>query len=515
METTSEKNKRIANNTLLLYLRMLVAMAVALYTSRLILQALGVVDFGIYNVVGGLVSLCSVFSSSISTAISRFLTIELGRDHQEQLKQVFSASVSILFVLCILIFLVAEPIGLWFISNKIVIPVERLSAAYWIFHFSLLTFFVNLLGVPFTASIISHERMGTFAYISIFDVFIRLMIVLVLFVIRYDRLVVYGLLMALSAAFTQLIYVQYCLRHFSECRFHIVNDRLLFKEIFSLAGWNVIGSTAAVIRDQGGNILMNMFGGPIVNAARGISLQVNGAVSQFVNNFMTALNPQIIKSYATSDIIYLYSLLFRGSRFSYYLLLILSLPLLICTKYVLGLWLGIVPDYSVLFVRLALLVSMVDALTNTLTIGILATGKVKYYQIIVGGMLLLNLPISYLFLRSGMTPDIVMWVSLMISIICMFLRILFVQCLLGIEVIAYFREVCLNCLWITIASLILPMLILLQLECESFSSFLIIYFACVLSSCVSVFFLGCNRGEREMIVGKVKSISGRLRGRNH
>ena len=514
METASEKNKRIAKNTLLLYFRMLIVMAVSLYTSRLVLQALGVVDYGIYNVVGGLVALCSVFSASISSAISRFLTIELGREHNERLRQVFSASTTILFVLCFIIVIIAEPIGLWFVSHKMVIPAERLSAAYWIFHLSLLTFCVNLIAAPYNASIIAHEKMGAFAYISIIDILVKLLVVVILFIIPFDKLIIYGILMALVAVLMRYVYGYYCVRHFQECKYYHFFDKALYKDIFSFAGWNFIGSTAAVVRDQGGNILMNMFGGPAVNAARGISIQVNHAVAQFANNFMTALNPQIIKSYATEDFKYLYTLIFRGSRFSFYLLLILSLPLLICTGYVLNLWLVEVPKYAVEFVRLSLLVSMIDALTNSLTTSILATGKVKYYQITVGGVLLLNIPLSYLFLVMGISPVVVLWVSLGISLICMVLRIQFVQSLLGMRVWAFVKEVCINCFVVGFLSVVVPFILYKQVGCNTFVNFIVISLVCVVCSMASAFIVGCKKSERAMLIDRLKVIISKAHGKN-
>lgn len=508
METTSEKNKRIAKNTLILYFRMLLVMAVSLYTSRLVLQALGVEDYGIYNVVGGFVSLCSVFSAAISSAISRFLTIELAREHNKRLLDVFSASSSILFILCIAIVVIAEPIGLWFISHKMVIPVDRLCAARWILHLSLLTFCINLVSAPYNAAIIAHEKMEAFAYISIFDIVAKFLVALVLFVVSFDKLIVYGILMSLVALLMRFVYSHYCVRHFQECKYHFFFDKDLYKEIFSFAGWNFIGSTAAVIRDQGGNILMNLFGGPAVNAARGISVQVNSAIAQFANNFMTAMNPQIIKSYATEDYTYMYSLIYRGARFSFYLLLILSLPLLICTSYLLDVWLVEVPKYAVEFVRISLLVSMVDALTNSLTTSIIATGKIKYYQMTVGGMLLLNIPISYIFLVIGMSPVVVLWVALGISLLCMILRILFVKNLLGMRIWDFVKEVCVNCFFVGTLSTAFPFLFYRLIGCDDFTSFIIITLICVFCSLAFTLMVGCHKSEKAMLYDKIKAVLG-------
>lgn len=514
METIAEKNKRIAKNTLLLYFRMLLVMTVSLYTSRLVLQALGVEDFGIYNVVGGLVSLCSVFSASISSAISRFLTIELGREHNERLRDVFSASTTILFVLCIVIVLIAEPLGLWFVSHKMVIPATRMGAAHWILHLSLLSFCINLISAPYNATIIAHEKMGAFAYISIFEIVAKLLVTLILFFVTSDKLIIYGILMTLVALLMRYVYGHYCVRHFQECKYHYFFDKDLFKEIFSFAGWNFIGSTAAVIRDQGGNILMNLFGGPAVNAARGISVQVNNAISQFATNFMTAMNPQIIKSYATEDYTYMYSLIYRGARFSFYLLLILSLPLMICTSYLLDVWLVEVPKYAVDFVRLSLLVSMVDALTNSLTTSIIATGRIKYYQMTVGGMLLLNIPISYFLLVIGMSPVVVLWVALGISVACMIMRILFVKKLLGLSIWHFIKEVCFNCLFVGVLSVVFPLLLYKLLGCDDFETFIIIGLTCVLCSSVAALFVGCHKSEQAMLFDKIKVVLYKSHGKN-
>ena len=337
MTDTSANNKRIAKNTLLLYFRMLFMMAVSLYTSRVVLNALGVEDFGIYNVVGGVVAMFSMLSGSLSAAITRFITYELGKGNQENLKKIFSSSVTIQIGLAILIIVVAEAIGVWFLNMKMNIPDVRITAANWVFQFSILTFAVNLISVPYNASIIAHERMSAFAYISILEAIGKLAIVFLIVISPMDKLIFYAILMCAVALIVRLAYGVYCKRHFEECTYHFIFDRDLLKHMFGFAGWNFIGATSAVLRDQGGNVVINLFCGPAANAARGIAFQVNNAISGFVTNFMTALNPQITKSYAAGDRKYMMTLIFQGARLSFYMLLLLSLPVLINTHYILSL----------------------------------------------------------------------------------------------------------------------------------------------------------------------------------
>lgn len=318
MTDTSANNKRIAKNTLLLYFRMLFMMAVSLYTSRVVLNALGVEDFGIYNVVGGVVAMFSMLSGSLSAAITRFITYELGKGNQENLKKIFSSSVTIQIGLAILIIVVAEAIGVWFLNMKMNIPDVRITAANWVFQFSILTFAVNLISVPYNASIIAHERMSAFAYISILEAIGKLAIVFLIVISPMDKLIFYAILMCAVALIVRLAYGVYCKRHFEECTYHFIFDRDLLKHMFGFAGWNFIGATSAVLRDQGGNVVINLFCGPAANAARGIAFQVNNAISGFVTNFMTALNPQITKSYAAGDRKYMMTLIFQGARLSFY-----------------------------------------------------------------------------------------------------------------------------------------------------------------------------------------------------
>ncbi|MFR9593612.1 MAG: lipopolysaccharide biosynthesis protein, partial [Rikenellaceae bacterium] len=338
----TNNNARIARNTLMLYFRLLITIVVTLYVSRVLLSALGVEDYGIYNVVGGVVTMFTMISTSLSSAISRFITFELGkRGESSRLGLIFSTSLVIQIIIAALIAVLVESVGVWFLENRMVIPIERIESARWVLHFSLMTLVFKVVSVPYSATIIAHERISAYAYICIAEVLLTLGAAFAISSAPSDRLTTYAALIASAAAIVLVIYMLYCRRHFAESRFRWIYDKPLMGEMFSFAGWNFIGSSSAILRDHGGNILLNIFGGGVVvNAARAISMQVNGAVMSFVTNFMVALNPQITKSYASGDRAYMMTLVFQGSRLSFYMLLFLSLPIIISTPYILNLWLG-------------------------------------------------------------------------------------------------------------------------------------------------------------------------------
>lgn len=507
MTTQQENTKRIAKNTLMLYVRMLFSMLVSLYTSRVVLQALGVEDYGIYNVVGGVVAMFSMISNSLSASASRFLTFELGKGDTDGLKRVFSTSLSIQLILVGIIVVLAETIGLWFLNTHMTIPANRLYAANWVFHASVLTFVINLLSVPFSASIISHERMSAFAYIGILDVVLRLLIVLFIAYsgLGFDRLIIYALLLVGVVCIMQAIYWRYCTRHFEECRLKLNFDIGYWKEMSSFAGWNFIGCTAGLLKDQGVNILLNLFLGPIINAARGIANTVNNVMTSFASNFMTALNPQITKSYAAGDYSYMFSLVERGSRFSYYILLLFALPILFEADIVLTLWLKHYPAHTVNFVRLILLVTMCDILSNTLINLQNATGKIRNYQLAVGGMLLMNFPLSYICLKIGFQPESTFIVALIVAVACLFLRLLFLRKMVGLSMRRYLHKVCGNVMCVTLAAAVLPTLLYLQMA-DGVMRFLLMCVLTALCSTTAIYFIGCNRNERDFIKSRIVSI---------
>lgn len=509
LNQTSDNNKRIAKNTLLLYFRMLFMMVVSLYTSRVILNALGVEDFGIYNVVGGVVSMFTVISGSLSAAISRFITYELGKGDQSKLNKIFSASVTIQLLLSLIIVVLIESVGVWFLNAKMTIPADRVTAANWVLQFSIITFVINLISVPYNAAIIAHERMSAFAYISILEAIGKLAIAFFIMWSPIDKLIYYAILMCTVAVIVRLTYGHYCKKHFTECTYHFHWDKDILKQMFGFAGWNFIGASSVVFRDQGGNIILNIFFGPTVNAARGIANQVNTAITGFVQNFMTALNPQITKSYASGDGEYMMTLIFQGARLSFYMLLLLSLPVLINTHYILVIWLKIVPEHAVLFVRLILIFAMCESISNPLITAMLATGKIRNYQIVVGGLQLLNLPLSYICLKTGFVPESILVVAIIISLACLFARLYMLRGMIGLSSILYMKNVFLNVLVVALLSTIIPYMLFCYMK-ETFFSFIIITLIAVLCTLVVEFYIGCNQKERFFVLNKVRNIKNKF-----
>lgn len=482
---------------------MIITMVVSLYTSRVILNALGVDDYGIYNVVGGIVGMFSILSGSLSASISRFITFELGKGDTKRLKTVFSTGVNIQLMLGVIVLLVAETIGLWFLNNKMVIPESRLLVSNWVYHLSLITFVVNLISIPYNAAIIAHEKMGIFAYISILEVVGKLLISYLVVISPIDKLVFYALLMTLLSIFIRFIYGRYCSKHFEECTYHFVFDKKLLRQMFGFAGWNFIGASSGILRDQGGSILINLFSGPAVNAARAIALQVNAAIYGFASNFMTALNPQITKSYASGDHDYLMKLLFQGSRLSFYLLLLISLPILINTDYILQLWLSVVPEHTVYFVQLALILGISESISNPLVTAMLATGNIRNYQILIGSLQILNFPLSYVFLKLGCAPEVVTIIAIIISQCCLTGRLYMLRGMIQLSARKFLKEVYANVIIVTIFSLLIPLLVNKYFG-NSLIGFIIISMITLSTTLLSIYYVGCSKGEQAFVKDKVK-----------
>ena len=467
---TSDNNKRIAKNTLFLYVRMLLIMAVTLYTSRVVLKTLGVEDFGIYNVVGGIVAMLGILNGAMSVSTQRYLTFELGKKNMVRLNQVFSTCFLIYILLSGVFFVLAETVGLWFLNNKLVIPEERMAAANWVYQFSIISCIITLMANPYNAVLIAREKMNIYAYISIIEVVLKLVIVYLLLVIPFDRLIVYGgLFLAMSIVVT-MIYCIYCIRNYGESRFQYYWDKPLFMQLMSYSGWNLFGSLSALVKGQGLNILLNMFFSPAVNASRGIAYQINNAITQFFTNFYTAVRPQITKYYAQGDLGNMFKLVFRSSKFSFYLIFLLSLPIIIEAPYVIQLWLGQLPEYVVPFTRVIVLISAIDSMSTPLMTTCHATGRIKLYQSVVGTLIICNVPISYCFLKFlDCSPNIVFAVSLCLSTIALFIRIWIVKYLIEtFPVWRYVKSVLLLSLAIAAVSAVLPSVLYVTME----SSFL-------------------------------------------
>lgn len=503
----SVNKTKIAKNTIMLYIRMILVMAATLYTTRIVLKNLGVEDYGIYNVVAGVVSMFAFLNASMAGATQRFLSFELGINDEKRVNMVFCQSVIIHFIIAGIIVFLAESIGLWFVYNKLIIPEERFTAAMWVYQIAILSFVFNIINVPYNASIIAHEKMNVYAWISILDVALKLGIAYLISISPYDKLISYSMLILMSTIILFLFYRIYSKRHFSECKFHFKVDKPMFKEMFSFAGWNIIGNMAFTLRSQGSNILLNMFFGPVVNAARGVAHQVDGAVEQFVINFQTASNPQIVKSYAQEQYNETMKLVSQCSKFSFYLMILLGLPIVFQVDYILSLWLTEVPAYTPIFVQLILLNGIIDSLSKALKTHIKATGKVKWYMIIQGGFYLLALPVMYIFLKLGYSPVSSVLILVVFTFLGTFLRLFLVQSVAKGFSIRYFLQKVL--LPTTIVGGIAAALCFVYsklLPTTSFGLLVVNTIVMVIITAVFVWFVGINKSEKTYILNLVKKV---------
>lgn len=498
MQEFSSANKLIAKNTAILYTRMLIMMIISFLTARITLNALGVTDYGINNVVGGVVTMFSILSSSLSTATSRFMTFGLGQGDLSNLKNIFSTTVNIHIALALIVVVAIETIGVWFLNNKMTIPSDRLYAANWVLQCSAITFVVSLLSVPYNSAIIAHEKMSAYAYMTIFDSVFKLIIVFGIYYYGGDKLILLSILNVIQSIIRQTVYWIYCQRKFEECVYSSKRDRPTEKKIFGFACWNFVGCTAGLMKDQGVNILINVFTGPAVNAARGIAMQINGIVNQFITGFMTALNPQIIKNYASGEMERMHNLIYKGTRMSYFLFMTLSIPLFFEIDNILYIWLGQVPNHTKLFARLVLLLSLSDVLSHTLITSQNATGKIKTYQMIVGGILFLNFPISYLCLRQGLFPECTIIVSIIISQICLIARLLFLKSSINLSIRFFFKKVYFSAVKVTIIAVIPPMLCYFLIE-NSIARFFSVGLVSIVSSLATIYHVGCDLEERKLV----------------
>ena len=493
----SENTRRIAKNTVMLYIRMLLIMAVTLYTSRVVLNVLGVEDFGIYNVVGGIVVMFSFLNGAMATSTQRFLSFSLGKNDQEQVARVFSMSMTTHISIALIVLLLAETFGLWIFYRYLNIPPERMGAAQWVYQLSVLTFCISIIRVPYNAGIIAYERMSFYAYISIVEVCLKLGMVILLQYLGSDKLILYALLMALTTGIVTFIYKLYCCKTFSVCRYHYFWDKHLYKELISFSGWSLFGSAANVGVQQGINILLNVFFGVVTNAALGIANQVSSAVSQLVGNFQTAFNPALVKSYASGDYSYFVRLIFQTSRFSYFLLFIIALPLYLCMPFVLKVWLDIVPEYTVVFCRWMLVFVLIDAVSAPLWISVQAIGKIRSYQLLMSALIFLNIPLSWLLLRLGKDAEWVMQVRVGINLLTFICRIIYLQKRKVISSYLYLREVISPVVLVSVLSVPLPLWI--GCNYSGLKGFLLLSGVSVILSGVEMWFLGLRKSERDFI----------------
>ena len=494
----TDNNKRLAKNTIILYVRMIVVMFITLFTSRIILKALGVDDFGVYNVVGGVVTMMAVVNNAMAVATQRYLTFELGKGDMQQFKKVFSTCMTIYIALALLLVLLAETLGLWFVNNKLIIAPDRMFAANVVYQFAILSSICSMIQIPYNAAIISHEKMNAFAYIGIVEAVMKLTIAYTLFVSPIDKLSLYGGLTFLSSFAIFMTYRTYCLRKFNETRYSFMWDKTLTKQLVSYSGWNLFGALSGVAKGQGLNILINIYFGPAVNAARGIAYQLNHAITMLFSNFYTAVRPQITKYYAQKNYCEMYKLVFRSSKLSFFLIMVCSLPLIIEAPAIIQLWLGQTPDYAVIFVRIIVLISAVDAMSTPLMTAIHATGDIKLYQFTVGMIMILTLPISWAFLKMGYAADSVFYVSLALSTISLFVRLGIANKKTGIPYWGFVKDVILPSALVALVAAV-PSYVVYRLLESGMTSTIIVCCTSIVMVLVASYFVGMNKKERAAI----------------
>ena len=504
MPDNSQNNKRIAKNTLMLYVRMILIMLVSLYTSRVILKALGVEDFGLYNVVGGVVVLFTFINNAMVTSTQRFLNFEIGRNDIEEAQKVFSASLNIHFLIAGIFLLLAETVGLWFLNQYIQIPDGRETAANWVYQFSVIVSILNIIRSPYNAAIIAHEHMSFYAYVSIIEVILKLAIVYMVYLFA-DRLIAYAFLMMLVTLIVLGVYYIFCRKKYQICKYRFEYDKKRYLSLASFSGWSLFGSLANMGASQGINIILNMFFGVAVNAAMGIANQVNAAVYQFVSSFQTAFNPQIIKSYAAGDRTYFISLIMNTSRYSFLLLFLLALPIYICCPEILSIWLGTVPEYAVEFCRLMLLFLLIDAVQGPLWVSAQATGKIKNYQILMSVLILLNLPITYVLLVFFKNPEIALIVRVAVNFITAVARVIYLNHLYDFPIWIYMKEVIFRCLLVLLVAYPVPHLVhkMMGMTIVDTIANILIDLVCAVSVIAIV---GLRSKERILIVNKAKQM---------
>lgn len=501
----TENNKRIARNTIALYVRMLLIVVVTLYTSRIVLQILGVVDFGIYSLVSGVIVMFAFINNALSSATQRFFSFELGRPNGGNIEKIFSVSIISNYVLAFFIVLVTEVVGIWFLNNKLNIPPDRLDAAVWVFHISMVTLFIQVISTPYNALIVAYEKMSAYAYISVLEVVLRLIMAYLLFVIDIDKLIVYALLMCGISLLVRLAYVFYCNRYICHYRVSLkLWDRKIFLDIFGFSGWSMLGCFADIWTVQGVNVILNIFFGVIINTASGIAMQISSAINQFVGSFQTAFRPQIIKYYAAQDITEFTRLVFRTSRVSFFLLLLVSLPAFLCMDQLLHIWLGAVPEYSSIFSRLILIGLLFDAMSGPFWISAQAIGSIRNYQVLISLILLMNLPLAYICLWLGAPPYAVFIIKTIICISAFISRIFYIRSKVYFSIKEFYKGVMLPIILVFLIAIPIPV-IFWYYTTENITNGILTIFISLLCVGTAIYFLGLKSSEREYLINVIKS----------
>lgn len=499
-------NKRIALNTLFLYFRMIFLILIQLYSVPIILRSLGVEDYGIYNVVGGIVTMFTFVGGAMASGSQRFLAFALGRNDEDELRRVFDSTQTIYIVFAAILLIISELVGVWFLNYKMQIPESRIVAANWVFQFSVLSFVINLLAIPYNSAIIAHEKMSVFAYVSIADGLLKLLAAISLSWLKGDLLVWYALLICIISIIVRIAYQVYCSISFVECkRFKLLWDNKLGVSLLSYSGWNMIGSLALIARNQGLNIVINIFFGPILNAAHSLAQQVSGVISQLINNVYLATRPQITKLYAQENVTGMWKMVFRSSKWTYFLLMIISIPAILEMENLLTLWLHDVPEYTVIITQLLIVSIVIETMVNQVVGAFQAQNKIKKYQLFSSTILLLNIPISYFSLKVFSNPIIPYIITCILSVLYA-ISILYVgRSELNMDVIGYLKAVLLRVLLVTVLSFGIVALIF-DLTSMSIARILLTCVETVIVSLVFIWVIGTEKDERELIINKVNHI---------
>lgn len=498
-------SKRIAKNTLMLYIRMFIMMAASLYTSRVVLDVLGVDDYGIYNIIGGVIVLFSFLNTALLQATQRFLNYELGKGNDKSLNLYFCMSMNSYIILSIIFFILAETIGLWFVNTQLNIPDERMAAANWVYQLSVLTFIINLIRVPYNATIVAYEKMVFFAYLSLLEAVLKLILVYLLFIISFDKLIFYAFLCLFIALIITFIFKIYCNHNFNITKYKYIWDGKVFRQLFSFSSWSLFGSLSNVLASQGLNIIVNIFYGVAINAALGIANQVSASITQFVSNFQVAFNPQIVKLYAVKEFKALNNLVFRSSKLSYYLLFIIAFPIILKMDAILEIWLVDVPEYTAVFAKLMLVFMLIDALNGPLWMYSQATGKIRNYQIMVGVLVFLNIPLIYFALKLSFPVWTIWGIRILVNIIVSIARYIFMKKVYLFPIKDYLKSVIVTIVVVTVVILPVPIYVSNHLHINVWIDIIFTTLISVVVSIIAIYCFGLTKDEKNTIILFIRS----------
>ncbi len=492
-------NKRIARNTMMLYIRTILVMLISLYMSRIILEVLGINDYAIYQVVGGMVSMFSIISSSLSVSISRHITYEIGHGDKIKLRNIFSTAVTIQIFLAIIVAIACEIISIWFIDSKMQVPPDKVIATKWVLQCTIVTFCFSLLSVPYNACIVAHERMKAFAYVSLLDVSLKLGACFLLKLFSADhRLVGYAILLMVIAICIRAVYSIYCYKNFEECRGKLHFNKPIFKEMISFSAWSFFSNTTSIVNNQGVTMLINHFFGLTYNAARGLASQVEGAVMQFVSNFTMAINPQITKSYAAGNLDEMYGLICRGAKFSYYAMLFFSLPLILEMKPILALWLKDVPEHTAIFAQLTLIMGMCDSIGSSGYTACMATGKLRNYALIVTPVGCLEFVFSWVLFVFGAPAVSSYFLYILVKVTILIVRMILMEKMIGLPIKKYMKQVFYPVICTSFFAIIIPISFKVLLP-DTVLYGLCTVFVALISVVICVFFIGLTNTEKQIV----------------